>query len=74
MLAVVTDLELLGAAAVVILCASACGPAPDPADLVLLGGPVVTLSDAGVVDGIAVRGERILAVGSSREVRAYVGP
>ena len=64
----------LAVATVVILCASACGPAPDPADLVLLGGPVVTLSDAGVVEGIAVRGERIVAVGSSSHVRSYVGP
>ena len=63
-----------GVATVVLLAASACGRAPDPADLVLLGGPVVTLSDVGVVEGIAVRGERIVAVGSSSEVRVYVGP
>ncbi len=56
------------------LTVSACAPTPDPADLVLLGGSVVTLSEAGVVEGIAIRGDRIVAVGSSSEVRAYVGP
>ena len=61
----------LGVATVVMLSASACGP--DPADLVLFGGAVVTLSDAGIVEGIAVRGERIIAVGSSADVRVYVG-
>ncbi len=56
------------------LTVSACAPPPDPADLVLLGGSVVTLSEAGVAEGIAIRGDRIVAVGSSSEVRAYVGP
>ena len=56
------------------LTVSACAPTSDPADLVLLGGSVVTLSEAGVAEGIAIRGDRIVAVGSSSEVRAYVGP
>ncbi len=56
------------------LTVSAFAPTPDPADLVLLGGSVVTLSEAGVAEGIAIRGDRIVAVGSSSEVRAYVGP
>ena len=56
------------------LTVSSCAPTPDPADLVLLGGSVVTLSEAGVAEGIAIRGDRIVAVGSSSEVRAYVGP
>ena len=56
------------------LTVSACAPTPDPAALVLLGGSVVTLSEAGVAEGIAIRGDRIVAVGSSSEVRAYVGP
>ena len=53
---------------------AACGSDPGPADLVLRGGPVVTLSDAGVVEAIAVQGERIVAVGSTSGVRAFVGP
>ena len=63
----------LGMATLAALTVSACAPTPDPADLVLLGGSVVTLSEAGVAEGIAIRGDRIVAVGSSSEVRAYVG-
>jgi len=45
-----------------------------PADLVLLGGKVVTVDD-NVPDGqaIAMKGDTILAVGSNRDIRAYVG-
>jgi len=45
-----------------------------PADLVLLGGKVVTVDD-NVPDGqaIAMKGDSILAVGSNREIRAWVG-
>ena len=64
----------LGMATLAALTVSACAPTPHPADLVLLGGSVVTLSEAGVAEGIAIRGDRIVAVGSSSEVRAYVGP
>lgn len=51
---------------------TACGGA-EPADLVLVGGPVVTLEDTGVTEGIAVRGEEIVAVGQEAEIRRYVG-
>ena len=51
-----------------------CGTSGEPADLVLIGGPVITLSDEGVVTGVAVRGERIVMVGSADEVRSHVGP
>ena len=45
-----------------------------PADLVLLDGKVVTVDD-NVPDGeaIAMKGDTILAVGSNREIRAFVG-
>ena len=45
-----------------------------PADLVLLDGKVVTV-DESVSDGeaIAMKGDTIIAVGSNREIRAYVG-
>lgn len=81
---------------------TACGPTPQPADVVFVGGPVVTLEaglgdenlldgeleaegvgeggsdeegpvDGGVVRGIAVRGDTIVAVGSEASVRALVG-
>ncbi len=55
----------------------ACGPAGDavePADLVLTGGKVVTVDD-NVPEGeaIAITGYTITAVGSSREISAYIG-
>lgn len=59
-----------------VLCslAASCGPEGPPADLVLVGGPVVTLGDAGLVEGIAVRGDRIVVAGAEAEVRGLVGP
>ncbi len=53
----------------------ACRPEPEiAADLVLLDGKVVTV-DENVPEGeaIAMKGDTILAVGSNREIRAYVG-
>jgi predicted amidohydrolase YtcJ len=54
-----------------------CGPAGEavePADLVLTGGKVVTV-DGNVPQGeaIAINGYTITAVGSSREISAYIG-
>ncbi|MBW2579124.1 MAG: amidohydrolase family protein, partial [Deltaproteobacteria bacterium] len=47
----------------------------DPADLVLRGGTVVTVDDAlPRAEAIAIRGFEIVAVGSDREIDAYVGP
>jgi predicted amidohydrolase YtcJ len=47
----------------------------EPADLVLVNGKVVTLEDVqGEAQAIAVRGDRILAVGSTAEIRRHVGP
>ncbi|MDA0327752.1 MAG: amidohydrolase [Gemmatimonadetes bacterium] len=50
-----------------------CSPPFEPADIVLVGGPVVTLAEAGVVGGIAVTGSRIVAVGAETEIRRYIG-
>jgi predicted amidohydrolase YtcJ len=52
-----------------------CRAEPEiPADLVLLDGKVVTVDD-NVPEGqaIAMKGDTILAVGSNREIRAYIG-
>lgn len=54
--------------------AGSCAPDIEPADLVLMGGDVVTLTPAGVVEGIAIRGDRIVAVGSSELMAEHVGP
>ncbi len=61
-------------AALVVACAG-CSVAPQPADLVLTGGTVWTgVEGAGTAQGIAVRGGRIVAVGTNDEVQRYVGP
>jgi predicted amidohydrolase YtcJ len=53
---------------------AACRGGVEPADLVLIDGAVVTLTADGLVEGIAVRGDRVVAVGGTPEIRRYVGP
>ncbi|HXV63304.1 MAG TPA: amidohydrolase [Vicinamibacteria bacterium] len=50
------------------------GYQPEPADTVLVNGRVVTLEPRGVVEAIAVRGDRIVATGTNAEVDAFAGP
>jgi len=68
--------SLLGLFLFLVLSVTAsCAPEPEvAADLVLRGGKVVTVDDA-VPDGeaIAVKGDTILAVGTSEEIDAYIG-
>ncbi|HMP78668.1 MAG TPA: amidohydrolase [Pirellulaceae bacterium] len=46
-----------------------------PADMIIVGGRVVTVDTARpTAEGIAIRGSRILAIGSAREVLAWAGP
>lgn len=55
---------------------SGCGPdmASDPADLVLVNGTVLTLDDGTPrAEGLAIRDGRVVALGSSREMRDFVG-
>ncbi|MDA0934794.1 MAG: amidohydrolase family protein [Planctomycetota bacterium] len=50
-------------------------PAPDPADLVFVGGVVRTMVEgAAPAEALAVRNRKIVAVGASAEVLALVGP
>lgn len=56
--------------------AAGCGAAPqvEPADLVLTNGKVVTVDAVRPeAEAVAIIGDRIVAVGSAREIRAYVG-
>jgi len=47
---------------------------PEPADLVLVGGKIVTMDEAKPqAEALAVRGDRIVAVGTSQEIKAYIG-
>src|SRR5262245_2270350 len=63
----------LGLALVVLF--AGCARAPKPADLVLLGGKIVTLDPAvPEATGLAARAGVIVAVGSEERVRAFVGP
>ena len=60
-------------------CAVAAACAGDdrrpPADLVLVGGPVITLDEESrVAEAVAVRGDRVVAVGPAAEIEALVGP
>ena len=50
------------------------GTATQPADLVLLGGKIVTVDDAGrEVQALAARDGKIVALGTTEEIRAHVG-
>ncbi len=50
-------------------------PAAQPADLVLLNGKVVTVEPPPTqAQAIAVRGDRIVAVGSTAQIKRHVGP
>ncbi|MCP3674534.1 MAG: amidohydrolase, partial [Gammaproteobacteria bacterium] len=45
-----------------------------PADLVLLGGKIVTVDDSlGTVEAIAIRAHEIQAVGTNEEINRYIG-
>ena len=56
---------------------AACGETgrAGSADLILSGGPVITLdADSKVAEAVAVRGDRVVAVGSVAEIEAMAGP
>lgn len=60
-----------------VLAVTSCAPdVEEPADRILLNGHVVTLSESGVGNGeaIAIKGDRILAVGTSSAIEAFEGP
>lgn len=62
-------------AAAATLLPAATLPAGEAADLVLLGGKVITVDQAGaVVQAVAIRGGRIQAAGTDEQIRALVGP
>lgn len=69
---------LLPAAALALLlagCASTGDDAPDHADLVLLGGRIVTVDEEfPEAQALAVEGDRIIAVGSDEAIRPLIGP
>jgi len=51
-----------------------CGGAPEPADLVITGGRIVTLDpERPEVEAMAARGQMILATGSAAEMAKFIG-
>ncbi|MDH3733453.1 MAG: amidohydrolase [Gemmatimonadota bacterium] len=65
------------AAVAVAMVTAGCGPGipDDPADLILVDGHVITVdSEQTTAEAVAVRGETIVAVGTTREIEAYAGP
>src|SRR5215510_1097985 len=72
-----TALALASAANISCARASAEQQKPDapPADLVLTNGKIVTVEDAmPQAQAIALRGDRIQALGTSADMKRYVGP
>ena len=61
-------------AAISVVCSKAAS-AQTPADIVLLNGKVVTVDDRfTIAEALAIKGERILTVGSNAEIEKHKGP
>src|SRR4051812_1870184 len=55
--------------------AAAAAIADEPADLILRGGKIATLDDRQPeAEAIAVRGDRIVAIGSAADIQSLIGP
>jgi len=53
----------------------ACAPAEEPADLVLMGGRIVTMDDSyPEATALAARAGTLVAVGTEREIDRFIGP
>lgn len=68
---------LAGLTAALVTMAGACGGAtrPEPVDLVLRGGKIVTVDDRQPeAEAVAIDGDTIVAVGDDGEIGLYVGP
>ncbi len=65
----------VGAPSVALVGCASPGPAPEPADTLVIGGRITTLNPKQPeVSALAVRGEKIIALGSDAEVMRYRGP
>src|SRR5688572_16816954 len=68
-------MKLFAALLLVVATVSSNQPAVEPATLVLRNGKVVTVDDTmPEAQAVAIRGDRIAAVGSNAEIQRYVGP
>jgi predicted amidohydrolase YtcJ len=65
----------LGTVALLVVASQARQPQPPAADLLLTNAKVVTVDERlPQVEAIAVRGDRIIALGSSADLKKYAGP
>jgi predicted amidohydrolase YtcJ len=59
---------------VIVIGLAACGGAPEPADLVITGGRIVTLDpERPEVEAVAARGQKIVATGSAADLAKLIG-
>ncbi|MEJ2583051.1 MAG: amidohydrolase family protein, partial [Acidobacteriota bacterium] len=59
----------------VVVSVLACSPAEEPADLVLMGGRIVTMDDGNPeATALAARDHELVAVGSDKEIDRFIGP
>lgn len=59
----------------IVLLADGCAKKPEPADLVITNGKIVTMDEAKPeAEAMAVRGGTIAAVGAAKEIKKYIGP
>ena len=66
---------LAGAAAIAALQARQSAPAPAPADVIVVNGRVYTVDpQRAEAQAVAIRGDRIVAVGSTAEALGLRGP
>jgi len=60
---------------VAVLSLLACAPVEEPADLVLMGGRIVTMdSENPEAEALAARGGELVAVGSEKAIGKFIGP
>lgn len=58
-----------------VLFGAACAPKPEPATFVLTNGRLVTMDPAvPQAEALAARGDKIVAVGTAKEIARYIGP
>ncbi len=51
-----------------------CAPKPEPADLVLTNGKIVTMDESTPeAEALAVRGDRVVAIGTARAIDGFIG-
>ena len=59
---------------IIVLCCSCEDPLPPPADIVIFNGEIITVDKENpTVEALAIRGDRIIDLGSFKEMEKYLG-